>query len=141
MGIGPATAQQTGNKYLMRARRPCICCRSAGYVSGANDKTSVDVQVLRGRLFMNLNDKMRNMVADDGTLKSVQNRSEAAEFSNEQIRAAENAMSSYCTPDGVIVALAADLFCKYLKDNPAERQKDAAELLVAALSSAWPCKK
>jgi hypothetical protein len=139
MGVGPASAQQTGNKIFDAcSQNPAFV---AGYVSGANDKTIVDVRVLSGRLFLNLNEKMRNMAADDGTFKSEQNRSEAAEFLNEQIRAAENAMSPYCTPDGVIVAQAADLFCKYLKDNPAERQKDAAELLVAALNSAWPCKK
>jgi hypothetical protein len=48
-------------------------------------------------------------------------------------------IKSYCLPKGVIVDQVADVFCKYLKDNPAGRQRNAAVLVTAALNDAWPC--
>jgi hypothetical protein len=53
---------------------------------------------------------------------------------------AKGAVRGYCEPNGVNLAQAADVFCKYLKDNPADRHKAASELLDIALSEAWPCK-
>jgi hypothetical protein len=51
------------------------------------------------------------------------------------------ATKRYCPPKGATVEQAGDVFRKYLKDRPAERQKSAAELVVLALNEAWPCKQ
>jgi hypothetical protein len=50
------------------------------------------------------------------------------------------AMRGYCVPEGATVHQAADLYCKYLSDNPAQRQLTAVGLLSSALKAGWPCR-
>jgi Rap1a immunity proteins len=50
------------------------------------------------------------------------------------------AVRGYCVPEGATVHQAADLYCKYLGDNPAQRQLTAAGLLSLALKAGWPCR-
>ncbi len=50
-------------------------------------------------------------------------------------------ISSYCIPDGVSRAQMADVYCKYLGDNPAERHKPSAALFNTSFTKAWTCPK
>jgi hypothetical protein len=49
-------------------------------------------------------------------------------------------VEGYCIPDVAKAAQGADAVCKYLADNPAQRDKSAASLVRQALIVAWPCK-
>jgi Rap1a immunity proteins len=44
-----------------------------------------------------------------------------------------------CLPQGVTLGQVEDVIVKYLKDNPAERNKPSAGLIGIAAASAWPC--
>ncbi|GLI93830.1 hypothetical protein LMG27198_28220 [Methylocystis echinoides] len=44
-----------------------------------------------------------------------------------------------CLPDGVTYEQAVDIFCKYLEQNPEQRSKNSAILIVASLARAFPC--
>jgi hypothetical protein len=44
-----------------------------------------------------------------------------------------------CLPDGVTYEQAVDIFCKYLEEQPEQRSKNSAILIVAALARAFPC--
>jgi hypothetical protein len=46
---------------------------------------------------------------------------------------------NFCMPDEVTGGQAASVVAKYLRDNPAERHKLAAIIVVTALSKAFPC--
>jgi Rap1a immunity proteins len=46
-----------------------------------------------------------------------------------------------CPADNVTIGQMADVICKYLKDNPAERHKLAADLVTQALDLAFRCEK
>jgi hypothetical protein len=92
-----------------------------GFVSGVNDKSILDEQVLSG-LYLHMLPKDRPPESDMLTLHYFLGQ-----------------MSGYCTPEGATLNQAADIFCKYLQDTPAERQRKAADLLVTALKATWPC--
>ena len=49
-------------------------------------------------------------------------------------------VEGYCIPDAAKATRGADVICKYLADNPAQRNKSAASLVRQALITAWPCK-
>jgi hypothetical protein len=44
-----------------------------------------------------------------------------------------------CLPDGVTYEQAVDIFCKFLEEQPEQRSKNSAILIVAALARAFPC--
>jgi Rap1a immunity proteins len=48
-------------------------------------------------------------------------------------------VSNYCTRDNVTFGQLGDVVCKYLTENPAERDKAAADLVMDALHAAFPC--
>lgn len=48
-------------------------------------------------------------------------------------------LGTYCTPKGVVLQQATDIFCQYLAATPGERQEPANILLARALNKAWPC--
>ena len=48
--------------------------------------------------------------------------------------------TSICQPDGVTRSQNADVFVKYLNNHPGELHLGGAELVVLALSEAFPCK-
>ncbi|MEP1612295.1 MAG: Rap1a/Tai family immunity protein [Roseobacter sp.] len=65
-------------------------------------------------------------------------------FSDEPIDAAAletaiNLILGVCQPDGVTYGQMLDVFEKYLRENPANRNIGARTLLVEALSEAFPC--
>ncbi|UPK04517.1 Rap1a/Tai family immunity protein [Bradyrhizobium sp. 170] len=47
----------------------------------------------------------------------------------------------YCKPDRVTLEQVTDVFCGYLKDNPAKRDGLPAIMFPDALKKAWPCPK
>jgi hypothetical protein len=49
-------------------------------------------------------------------------------------------VQGFCIPDATKATEGADAVCKYLADNPAQRDKSAASLVRQALIAAWPCK-
>ena len=49
-------------------------------------------------------------------------------------------VEGYCIPDAAKATQGADVVCKYLADNPAQRNKSAASLVRQALIAAWPCR-
>jgi hypothetical protein len=44
-----------------------------------------------------------------------------------------------CLSEGVTLGQVEDVVVKYLKDNPAERNKPSAGLIGIAAATAWPC--
>lgn len=53
---------------------------------------------------------------------------------------AMNEIQGYCAPEKVTVRQLTDVFCKYLRDNPADRHEPASSLFSKAVGHAWPCK-
>lgn len=47
----------------------------------------------------------------------------------------------YCKPERVTLEQVTDVFCKYLADNPAERDGLPAIMFPRALTKTWPCPK
>jgi len=92
-----------------------------GFVNGFNDKSILDEQVLSG-LYLHMLPKDQPPDSDIRRLHYFLGQ-----------------ISGYCTPEGATLDQAADIFCKYLQDTPAERQETAARLLARALKAAWPC--
>lgn len=93
----------------------------AGYVAGVTDKATIDQMLV--------------------TLISVGEVHEKDQPAHMMTKVqAGDAIRGYCAPKGATVQQAADLYCKYLQDNPAQRQKTAIGLLYEALKAAWPCK-
>lgn len=48
---------------------------------------------------------------------------------------------AYCVPLSAKLGQTRDVFCKYLKDNPADRHMLGSVLLRRALVAAWPCSR
>lgn len=48
-------------------------------------------------------------------------------------------ISNACVPQGVTMGQMADVFCKYLTENPNRRQSGAASLVMKSLENAFPC--
>jgi hypothetical protein len=93
----------------------------AGYIAGVTDKATVDEMLV--------------------TLVSVGEVHEKDQHAPMMTKAqAGDAIRGYCAPKGATIQQIADLYCKYLQDNPAQRQLTAVGLLDAAIKTAWPCK-
>jgi hypothetical protein len=45
----------------------------------------------------------------------------------------------YCLPRGATVGQLGEVFCKYLRENPAKRAGSSALLAKLAFAEAWPC--
>jgi Rap1a immunity proteins len=113
----------TGNDIA----RQCLSNKPfvSGYVSGAVDKGIIDAPALYEFYIETFDSK---------------NNEEKNEKINKSLGEASVAIEGYCIPKGATVGQTGDVFCKYLEENPAQRQKNAAELLGSALKAAWPCK-
>jgi hypothetical protein len=96
-----------------------------GYIEGVLDKAVVDTDVLFHFYFDTY----------DGPKTA-----ERIEKDNQAIIHSFLAVDGYCIPKEATFEQKADVFCRYLLDNPDQRTKNAAELLGVALKSAWPCK-
>lgn len=93
-----------------------------GFVSGVNDKSILDEQVLSG-FYLHMLPKDQPPDSDMRILHYFLGQ-----------------MTGYCTPEGATLDQAADIFCRYLQAAPAERQETAARLLARALKATWPCR-
>jgi hypothetical protein len=121
IGASPAGAQKyDGNKLVG------LCTRDqgfvVGYVAGLMDKSSLDVNFI---------------INQPGTLPEPGKKVQLAP----EVTALMISVEGYCLPAGVSLGQATDVFCKYLKDNPAERPKDGAYLVGASLKADFPCVK
>jgi hypothetical protein len=96
-----------------------------GYVAGVLDKAAVDSDVLFHFYF--------DTYEGHKTAERIQR-------DNKALVASSTAIDGYCIPEGTTVEQKADVFCKYLLDNPDQRDENAAELLGAAAKDAWPCR-
>jgi Rap1a immunity proteins len=56
-----------------------------------------------------------------------------------EIDFALNRVAGYCKPDRATLEQVTDVFCAYLKDNPAKRDGLPAIMFPDALKKAWPC--
>lgn len=48
-------------------------------------------------------------------------------------------INGVCPAKGVSMSQMAGVTCQYLRDKPAERQRDGADLTMEALMAAFPC--
>jgi hypothetical protein len=109
-----------GNEILQK-------CQTAigfvsGYVSGAVDKSFADTTHM-SVMFFKLYDKTKHEEQTKSVTESLLD------------------VQGFCVPKDATNGQLADILCKYLRENPAERQKQAAILLDNALKSVWPCGK
>jgi hypothetical protein len=58
----------------------------------------------------------------------------------ELLRDLRDILEPYCMPRKVSIGQLGDVFCAYLKDNPARRTDPSARLAESAFAEAWPCK-
>lgn len=96
----------------------------AGYVAGASDKASVDSDILV-RFYFDTYD--------------VHKTAERIEKDNRTLTRSSLALDGYCIPEAITLEQKASVYCKYLADNPEQRNRNASELWVAAARAAWPC--
>jgi hypothetical protein len=97
----------------------------SAFVAGVSDKAVVT--------YMGI-DHVRKGVADP-KFKSLPHRSEELEL----LASVRDMTKPYCTPRHATVGQLSEVFCKYLKENPAERANAAAVLASMAFAEAWPC--
>lgn len=96
----------------------------AGYVAGFTDKAIVD--------------QVTVTVISVGEVQKIDGNNKPPYMMTKA--QATDAIHGYCVPRGATIQQAADLYCKYLHDNPAQRQLTAVGLLDLALKAGWPCK-
>jgi hypothetical protein len=96
-----------------------------GYIAGAFDKATVDSDILF-KFFFDTYD----------TLKSA----ERIERDNQTLVRSSLALDGYCIPSALTLEQKANVYCKFLADNPSERNRNGAELWVAAATAKWPCR-
>jgi hypothetical protein len=96
----------------------------AGFVAGVTDKAIVD-------------EVLASLISVGEAQKTGSENGRAYMMNKTQAGAA---IRGYCAPQGATIQQAADLYCKYLQDNPGRRQLTAVGLLDAALNAEWPCK-
>jgi hypothetical protein len=108
---------QSGNELSQQCQTNKLLI--AGYVAGALDKAAVDSDVLI-QFFLDTYD--------------VRKTAERIEKDNRTLVASSFAIDGYCVPKETTVEQKAGVFCKYLLDNPSQRSKNAAALLVSAVS-------
>lgn len=104
----------------------CIANRQlvAGYVAGALDKAAVDSDILF-KFFFETYDVLKSR--------------ERIEKDNQTLVKSSLALDGYCIPEITTLEQKANVYCMYLSDHPAERNRTAAELWVTAAKGAWPC--
>jgi hypothetical protein len=94
-----------------------------GYIAGFNDKAILD--------------ELTVSLISVGEAQKTNGANEPAYMMTKS--QAGSAMRGYCVPEGATIRQAADLYCKYLSDNPSKRQLTAVGLLGLALKAGWPC--
>ena len=116
-------AEATDGNHLIRT------CTSnvdylQGYVSGLIEKADADGNVVLGQPAPNL---------DIG--KTEERTKEYIRFLGVVVKEIEG----YCVPKGAVVNQVTDIFCKYMRENPAERHKPGHVIFRDSLMKAWPC--
>ena len=122
LGVLSASAQSGNelNQQCLKNNKVLVF----GYVEGVLDKAVVDSDVLFHFVFDTYDlHKTADRIAKD----------------YQAIIRSFLAIDGYCVPKEATFEQKADVFCKYLLENPDQHTKNAAELLGAALKTAWPC--
>jgi hypothetical protein len=96
----------------------------AGYIAGALDKAAVDSEILF-RFYFDTYDVLKT--------------ADRIEKDNRTLTKSSLALDGYCIPEAITLEQKVSAYCKYLADNPTQRNRNAAELWVAAAKAAWPC--
>ena len=107
----------SGNKLYERCLSGDVFIR--GYVAGAIDKSYADLPNLM-ILFLHFYDKNKH--------------AEHTAHLEEAVRRVQG-----CVPKEANLGQIVDVFCKYLKEKPAERHRGGAALLDEAINGAWKC--
>jgi hypothetical protein len=116
---GSAHAEYTGNQLLTVCDNGKEFLR--GYVAGFLDKARTDASLFVSHF-------MRDAKAGESV--QVPGLAETLLL-----------IEGYCPQERVSLVQAPDVFCKYLKDNPADRHKPATFLISESLKEVWVCKK
>lgn len=111
----------TGNK-IYESCTPNKMTFILGYSAGVVDKSESDFAAILGLYFDSIVPPGDAVKMEKSFLKHGQ------------------AVGQFCIPAGVLLSQVGDVFCDYLKSNPASRHLSANVILVAALKQAWPCK-
>jgi Rap1a immunity proteins len=120
----PHAENYTGNKLheLCEKNKPLIYF----YVGGVIDKAEADAEALN-RLSNRLDEKLETVSQRMALLAGMH-------FGLREVQ-------GWCVPKGATLGQAGDVFCKYLRNNPAERNKGASALLTTSLNEVWACNK
>jgi hypothetical protein len=114
----------TGNKMLEVCGKPNRTPIST-YLAGVMDKGSVDWAGLMG---------MR-----DGTAK-FEKREDVKKGITSTLDLVADSTKPYCVPKNATLGQATDVFCKYLLENPKDRNESASYLADQAFRDGWPCR-
>jgi hypothetical protein len=115
-GQVPATMFFSGNDVYDWCQHEHGMAQS--YVAGMYDATAHGAIVI---------DDMRNNIKDP-----TRNNDSQVDF-------ALNRVANFCTPEHVTVQQMTDVFCQYLKNEPAKRDGLPSLMFQDALKAAWPC--
>jgi hypothetical protein len=96
------------------------------YVGGVIDKAEADTEALN-RISNRLDEKLETVSQRMALLAGMH-------FALKEVQ-------GWCVPKGATLGQAGDVFCKYLRNNPAERNKGASAILTTSLGEAWACNK
>lgn len=66
---------------------------------------------------------------------------EASSARTATIQKLQSSIRNYCLPPKSTLGQVSDVVCKYIKENPKERDKTGAAMILFALGEAFPCPK
>jgi Rap1a immunity proteins len=109
----------SGNELhdLCQSNRPAVIMYVAGLHDASEHAMNVSVKTLALHFSLSLS---KDQADFDSVLKDI---------------------AGYCLPENATTGQVADVFCKYLRDNPAQRHLNVAHLFSTAMAAAWPCPK
>ncbi len=120
----PHAENLTGNMLYPQCEKNKLAIHY--YVGGVLDKAEADTEALNG-LSNRLDEKLETVSQRMALLAGVY-------FALKEVQ-------GWCIPQGVTLGQASDVFCKYLRSNPAERNKGASAILKTSFGEAWVCSK
>jgi hypothetical protein len=96
-----------------------------GYTAGVVDKSETDYAAMLGVYF--------DAVGPDVAAKK------SIAVMDQSLSTYGAVVSKYCIPKGVVLGQITEVFCNYLRSNPANRHLGGDVLLNKSLAMAWPC--
>lgn len=95
------------------------------FVAGASDKSTIEHSNI---------DYIRKSMTNP-KFKDLPQQNQMVEL----LGSVRDMVRPYCMPSGATVNQIGEVFCKYLKENPAKRADPSALLVKMAFAEAWPC--